>query len=731
MNPRTVIAAIVMSIAPAVVGAQTPLVPAGSAGTVTLSRTDYDRLLDLAAQRPAGTANAPTAAALARADIRVRVGTTTARATMRVDGEVFRPGVARVALIKAATLLDARMENRPLPVASEGDTVVAFVNGPSTFSATLEVGSAITSSPGRASFTLPVPLAGSATAQIDVPGEQADVHVGNGIVLRRAAANGRTIVDVAVPSGRTVEVWWSTHDAAPVAVARDVRLLTDVKSVITIGDADVRLVSLLNAVVVQGDPDRIEVAIPAGYEVISVSGSTLDRSESQPNRAILYVADPAVRRHQFLLSLERAHGQGSFKLDTGLPVVPAAQRETGEVAIAGPSTVDISSPEMPGLRRIDVRELDPALVSIARDAMLAAYRYQRAGDEPPVVTVDVRRFANAPVIAAVAERATATTLVTTEGRGLTEITLWLRNTAQTFMKVALPAGASIVSVEVAGSPAKPVTGPDGNRVPLLRPGFRPDGLYAVSFVYLHSGTPFLKKGDMQMALPKMDVPIDVLEWEMFVPEQFKVDRFDGNVIDASLLRTRVVPVAAPAEVRGGGGGGIGRTIDNVTRMAPPIPNPAAGQIVAQVVDLSGTAIPGVNLTMENGGQRQTAVTDAAGVYVFSNVQPGPASIRTDLQGFKSSQRTLRFTGQGQQVRMVLEVAGITEAVTVSANSPEAQKAARDEVQAPSANVQNLQRRAAGVLPIRIDVPRTGTSRSFVKPLVIDEEAVVTFRYKRR
>ena len=50
---------------------------------------------------------------------------------------------------------------------------------------------------------------------------------------------------------------------------------------------------------------------------------------------------------------------------------------------------------------------------------------------------------------------------------------------------------------------------------------------------------------------------------------------------------------------------------------------------------------------------------------------------------------------------------------------------------PSANVQLLHRQAAGVLPVRIDVPRAGTSHRFVKPLVVDEETVVTFRYKKR
>ena len=50
--------------------------------------------------------------------------------------------------------------------------------------------------------------------------------------------------------------------------------------------------------------------------------------------------------------------------------------------------------------------------------------------------------------------------------------------------------------------------------------------------------------------------------------------------------------------------------------------------------------------------------------------------------------------------------------------------------APSANVQNLQRRASGVLPVRIEIPRAGSSHRFIKPLVVDEETVVTFRYRR-
>jgi len=722
----------------------------GVPGTVTLSRLEYDRLVDLASQPRGGGDQAPVAAALTRADMRVRVETGTARATMRLDGQAFRQGISRLTLIGNAVLLDARMDNRALPVVVENGAHVAFITGPSTFSATLEVGSPLTFTPGRGSFVLPVPDAGSATATIDVPGEQADVRLSSGLVLRRASANGRTTVDVTLTPGSQTTVSWSTHEAAPAtAAAREVRMLSDVKSIVSIGDAEVRLISLLTATIVAGEPAQIAVAIPVGYEVASVSGSSLDRSEPQPGGVMLYLSDPTLRRHQFLISLERAQSGGSFKLDTGFPAIRGVQRETGEVAIEGAGTLDVSSPDAPGLHRIDVRELDPALTSVAHDALMAAYRYQATNEGPPMLTLAVHRYADAPVLAAVAERAVATTLVTAEGRALTEIELSLRNRAQRYMKVDLPPGASIVSVEVAGAPAKPVEGADGIRVPIVRPGPAKDDVYTVSFVYLHAGTPFLKKGDARMTLPKMDVPIDVVEWELFVPEQFKVDRFDGNLIDASLLSIPLTVAQIGPGIGGGYGGGVSGGRYQAAR--PIAITPQFGQIAGIVVDAGGAAIQGAQVTIVNGIYRQIVTTDANGNYLASNVPSGAVTITTELTGFKPSRRTLQFDQTGQRADSTLVLDATTENVEVRAAAPivntqassttttirpadrvsEAQKQKNEENEAPSLNIQNLQRRASGVLPVRIDVPRAGTSHRFVKPLVVDELTEVTFRYKRR
>jgi Carboxypeptidase regulatory-like domain len=714
-----------------------PRGPQGGAGTVTLSRSDYDRLLDLSARRP--VVDTAPAAVLSRADIKVRVAGPSARATMRVDGEVFRSGVAKVTLIKGATLLEARLDNRPLPVIAESGAHVALVTGPTAFSATLEVGVPLALTPGRGAFVLPVPAAGGVTATIDVPGDQTDVHLSTGLILRRASTSGRTTVEATLTPGAPTEVWWSTHDSAPAnGTSRDVRLLADVHSIVTIGDADVRLVSLVNATIVQGEPSQIALTIPVGYEVVSISGVSLERTEALAGRVTLFLSDPALRRHQFLVSLERPHTPGSFTLESGFPTLPAAQRETGEVAVEGLGTLEVTSPEMPGLRRMDVREVDPSLAAVARQALLAAYRYQRTGDAAPALKLDVRRFADSEVLAAVAERAVATTLLTAEGRALTEVTMWIRNRAQSFMKVALPAGATMLSVEVAGSPARPVEGKDGSRVPLLRPGFVPQGLYLVSFVYLHSGTPFLKKGDMQMTLPKMDVPINVVEWELFVPDQFRVDRFAGDMFDAGLMAASDDAAGVGDAMGIGVGGGAAGSFRGGYAPRPLAPA-QPGQINGRVVDASGAPLPGVTVAVDAGGQRQTVVTDAEGAYVVSDMPSGPVTLTGQLTGFAAARRAVRFDQRGQQVDLTLAVVNASEMVTVTAESPalntrQASISRQDkkaENEAPSVNVQNLQRRASGVLPVRMEVPRAGTSHRFAKPLVIDEETQVTFRYKRR
>src|SRR4029453_17179053 len=99
---------------------------------------------------------------------------------------------------------------------------------------------------------------------------------------------------------------WSMRDSAPVAAAREARTLAEVMTLITISESDVRLTTLVDLTVVQGEPRSFSVRLPAGYELTGVTGSSLESSQAQGDSLVLAVADPSARSHQFLIGLERA-----------------------------------------------------------------------------------------------------------------------------------------------------------------------------------------------------------------------------------------------------------------------------------------------------------------------------------------------------------------------------------------------------------------------------------------
>jgi hypothetical protein len=704
--------------------AQTPVRPPDAGRAVTLSLAEYNRLIDLASRAPDGAAP-PAAFALASADLRVRVDRDLARGTFIVSGDVLRPGYSRVALLSGATLVEAASGGRPLPLVTDGAVHAALVPGPAPFSLTLEWGAPLVFGPGRASFTLPVPPAGAARASIEVPGDQADVRLSAGLITGRTAGNGRTVVEATLDPGAATEVSWSMRDSAPAAAARPVRALADVMTLVSIGESDVRMVALIDVTVITGELRTAALQLPAGYELTGISGSTVDGSEIRDGGVAITLRDPAARFHQLLIGLERSHQGGSFALDTALVSVAGVQRERGEVAVEGAGTLELGTPDRDGLHRIDLRELNPSLHSLARQPILSAFRYQRTTAGPPSLPLQVKRFDDAGVLAAVAEWAGATTLVTSEGRALTEVTLHVQNRAQPFMKVTLPSGAAMVSVEVGGQTAKPVLGPDGIRVPLMRPGFRPSGRYAVSFVYLHAGTPFARKGDLDMALPRMDVPIGHVSWEVFVPERYSTRVIGGNVVDQRTAHAggeerhrRTRAVAPPAYPGSPGSGGI-----RIHFSGAP-----AGVLRGRVTDAIGAVLPGVEIDLATSGGRKSAISNEEGRFMVAGVAGGRVTAVARLAGFGTQRATFDYDASAAaELEVVMDVSLLSEVVTVSG---QAAPLDRGPVP-PSENVVNLQKRTAGVLPIRVDVPRAGTSHQFSKPLVVDQDTTVRLRYRRR
>jgi hypothetical protein len=624
---------------------------------------------------------------------------------------------------------------------------MALLPGPGEFSVDLDTGLPLRIEAGRASFTLPAPAAGSVQLALVIPGDHTFAYINPGIITSRKSENGHTAIEATMVPGQPANIWWATREAVTPTVPREVRFLSDAKTLVSVSEAEMRLAVLADVTIVRGEPSQFQVELPAGYEVTGVTGATLDSTETNSGVLTLKVNAPAQRSHQFLISLERSIIDS--KADAPFLTFKGAQRETGEVLVEGAGTMELTATEGGGLKRMDVKEASPYLRSLAHFPPQAAFRYHKQASETPTLALQWVRFPDGSVLAAVAESAVVTTMVTSEGKSLTEVKLIVKNQAQPFLKVALPAGVSILSAEVGGERVKPVQGPDGSRVPLLRPGFHPTDSYTVSFVFMHFGTPFAKKGGAELSLPNMDIPIDLLNWEVFLPEQYKVKDFGGDVLAANRV---------PQAFREEDAINEGRTREDAMYSNTRVQG-APGQMTGYVVDPSGVVIPFAQITITDSRNRKsrTAVADAQGRWVIDGINSGNFKAQAEMQGFRTNTFNLNYDAkQPSLYNFQMNVASAAETVEVTANAPqiETQSAqnqshvaliggsvnGRDvESLAPgvvnqnaaSANVVNLQRRVAGVLPVAIDVPRAGTSFSFVRPLVLDEETKVTFTYKSR
>jgi len=244
----------------------------------------------------------------------------------------------------------------------------------------------------------------------------------------------------------------------------------------------------------------------------------------------------------------------------------------------------------------------------------------------------------------------------------------------------------------------------------------------------------------------MDVPINLVQWEVFLPEQFKVKDFGGDVTSANL-----VPPALQEEAM----------LDAGTAGATELYRPSAGasgylnislpgQLGGIVTDPSGAVVAGatVTVTSQDTGFSSVAATNQAGLWSMLGVPSGRLTVRVEYPGFNAYQvRDLAYdANRPGAINATLSLGAAKETVEVSGESEavngrnmaefgrlesQAKKQARMAQNAPSSNVMNLQRRVAGVLPVAVDVPRSGVAFHFVRPLVVDEETKVTFGYKSK
>jgi len=208
-----------------------------------------------------------------------------------------------------------------------------------------------------------------------------------------------------------------------------------------------------------------------------------------------------------------------------VPIVrmPAAERESGGIAVDVVGAGEIVERQASGIEPADPSELGE-FVAARQSPSLIAFRFRPlAGADGRALSVTVMRYTPQAVLVANVEEARYRVLAAEE-RILIEARYAVRNNQRSFLKMSLPANATVWSANVDGQPIRPGIG-DDNAV-LLPLGKGRSGedapTSAVTVVYLQRQTAQRDDGRLSIALPAVDLPISRTGLRLYYPPRFKV-----------------------------------------------------------------------------------------------------------------------------------------------------------------------------------------------------------------
>src|SRR5688572_2442090 len=127
---------------------------------------------------------------------------------------------------------------------------------------------------------------------------------------------------------------------------------------------------------------------------------------------------------------------------------------------------------------------------------------------------------------------------------------------------------------------------------------------------------------------------------------------------------------------------------------------STGRVSGVVKDQQGANVSGAKISLVPSQQPavQTTETDASGLFSFQHVPPGSYEIRIEHSGFTSHSLPVNVSsGQLAEINAVLEVAGIRDVVTVTAETGQAQDKHLVAQQVNVVNEQAIVQRTTGVL----------------------------------
>ncbi len=368
------------------------------------------------------------------------------------------------------------------------------------------------------------------------PGGGLEPRIDGAVAQSVKAVGGATELEATLPPTTRVRLVGFKDLGA--AEARDTKVYAETSTLLSIAQGRAEVFSVVRYTILYGGTKTFAVALPAGTTVVAADGEGAFRwvvEKAEDGASVLRgeTAFPIRGAYEISLRLSRELKGSPILLDAPIPRAIGVEREHGWLAVEVPGRLRLEDKARHDVAPIDVRQLPPEMVSSAVTPILRAYRFHAPTAR---VELEVSRLPEKEPASAAIARMRAKTVVSVEGKALTELKITLKNRLRPALLLTLPPHTEVRSTLLDGEPVKPSRNEAGQiMLPLRRSagGERPEPFTLQ--ITLESEVGALGwLGAPELALPAVDLPVSSLAWSVRVPGRNLYSRLVGEVAAESL-----------------------------------------------------------------------------------------------------------------------------------------------------------------------------------------------------
>ena len=372
------------------------------------------------------------------------------------------------------------------------------------------------------------PSAGTGIARTVPSTEPLEFEVSNAQRVATETRGGDQLLSALVPASGNLSVIWQGTLAEEEVVEAQVRVYAEHQALVGVGEGLLQCSSAIHYSILHAGVEDLSVTLPSDVTVLDVRGNGIRDWQVVPGDARQQVAVDlnyeAKGSYSLYVDYERPLPDGSAQVVVPNLQVEGVERVKGWVGIDARSNLEIASGAAQDATAVDVRDLPTAILGQTDWPVLLAFKYRK---ESYSIPLEIRQHQDVDMLVTIIDTASATTVMTPDGRRMTQMVYSVRNNRAQFLRLVMPEGAEPWSTFVGGKSVKPALQGDGRLlVPLARSQTSGGALaqFAVEMVYVEEGdSPDSKgKGVFQATLPKADVPVTLYNWTVYLPSDARV-----------------------------------------------------------------------------------------------------------------------------------------------------------------------------------------------------------------